>query len=834
MGNPLNMKYLCIIIIMILFKSDNPYSRTIDSSYIFSDVLYINLFSNAIEPKENFYESVLQAHDINKTKQYDSLTLVYATEYINNEVCKLLHQIYFNVNDSYVTDLKIDQFAFTRFNLDWQYKPIISSDRFGFIPKTQYSNNIKMPSFSSMDFNCQDPNDSVFYFSLLKRYVNYSYTEDKNQYVASISKKQLKTLYEENMRDINKIHEPILKLLCLFQLELFMFQNNGIWSSYYFFNFRMKEIEKKIYHLSAEQQSFVYYSIGKILTNSREYGNYRYKYFYKSYYLSTKYNLKNNEFGIRSLTYLNFILGINAQNPFYRKKSLELLIDAEKFSIKNRTDSINIQLLKYTNIIQSVLRKYGNNSDTGMNIYELAHYDLMYLLRYAQNNNIKLNEWIASKSYNLIGTDLILWCSRYNHGLSITYNALSVKSIFESPDLPQLFIKPMDDEANMLIFKKDYKRAREVINKMLYYSDFIEAPNFTGNALVRLLYYYNDLGMQDSLTYTKTILDSMLSIGQIDPYVSYLYAQSLKDVGLSNNLPKMIQQANQLFNNRQNDFTIEYSSIVKVEQEAKDEILEAENARLIVNDKNKELEIYSLIGGILITIIAIISYYYINKNKKELNLHKNNLFKEIIYFHSTKFGLESIVADAGKLYNNATLWKKDLDFIIDGLYSVTDSLSEYYKYVKTLLENSKKDNITLQNELSNCDLLIRFICAKDKIDVTLDYQSLPNLDTIKILPNVMIPIIENCYSYGFHKLNKGCIKITKKGKNINITHNGNPLKKSSGTGMSLDTLSKYLNSYNKVNNTHFYFDQDDPECKFEVYNNGKFQGVCYSLKNFIK
>ena len=182
-------------------------------------------------------------------------------------------------------------------------------------------------------------------------------------------------------------------------------------------------------------------------------------------------------------------------------------------------------------------------------------------------------------------------------------------------------------------------------------------------------------------------------------------------------------------------------------------------------NKRQKITIYSLIGGVLLLLLAAyLMYKYIKQQKIANNLLALKSLRSQMNPHFIFNALNSV---------NSFIATNDER-------TANKYLSDFSKLMRAVLENSEEDFIPLQKEIELIELYTKLehFRFQDKFDYNITVDEAINIDEYQIPPMLLQPYIENAVWHGLrYKEEKGAldISINKTGKDeiaITIADNG--------------------------------------------------------------
>jgi len=172
-------------------------------------------------------------------------------------------------------------------------------------------------------------------------------------------------------------------------------------------------------------------------------------------------------------------------------------------------------------------------------------------------------------------------------------------------------------------------------------------------------------------------------------------------------------------------------------------------------NKNQQIVIYALIGGmLLLTVMAFVMYKYIKQQRLANNLLALKSLRSQMNPHFIFNALNSV---------NSFIANSDER-------TANKYLSDFSHLMRSVLENSEEDFIPLQKEIELLDLYTKLehFRFQDKFDYSIIIDEAVNVPEYQIPPMLLQPYIENAVWHGLrYKTEKGhlLISIDKKSNN---------------------------------------------------------------------
>lgn len=164
-------------------------------------------------------------------------------------------------------------------------------------------------------------------------------------------------------------------------------------------------------------------------------------------------------------------------------------------------------------------------------------------------------------------------------------------------------------------------------------------------------------------------------------------------------------------------------------------------------NRNQQIIIYSLIGGVLLLLVtAYFMYKYIKQQRLANNLLALKSLRSQMNPHFIFNALNSV---------NSFIASNDER-------SANKYLSEFSQLMRAVLENSEEDFIPLKKEIELLELYTKLehFRFKDKFDYSIKVDNTINVDEFQIPPMLLQPYIENAVWHGLrYKTEKGHLNI---------------------------------------------------------------------------
>jgi len=170
--------------------------------------------------------------------------------------------------------------------------------------------------------------------------------------------------------------------------------------------------------------------------------------------------------------------------------------------------------------------------------------------------------------------------------------------------------------------------------------------------------------------------------------------------------------------------------------------------------KNVKLTIKIIIGSVTagILFLIILTIFYTNKKRKE-----NKLRKDIEDLNSKVMGLKI----PPHFIKNSINAIKD-HIIVFGVESSLEYLDMLARLMISVIINSKDDEISLEEDLNTLDVFIKLrnLPRENKVNVIYDISKNINPEKIKIIPNLIQPIVENSFDHAYSGISNPELRIS--------------------------------------------------------------------------
>lgn len=193
------------------------------------------------------------------------------------------------------------------------------------------------------------------------------------------------------------------------------------------------------------------------------------------------------------------------------------------------------------------------------------------------------------------------------------------------------------------------------------------------------------------------------------------------------------------------DITTKQNRILSLE---KDRALSESKYQLTTaRNRNQEIIIYSLVGGLLLLLTAV---YFMRKNIKQQRLNNNLL------------ALKSLRSQMNPHFIFNALNSVNSFIAINDERTANRYLSDFSMLMRAVLENSEEDFIPLEKEIELLQLYTKLehFRFQDKFDYTINVATEVKVNEFQIPPMLLQPYIENAVWHGLrYKKIKGELRI---------------------------------------------------------------------------
>jgi len=321
----------------------------------------------------------------------------------------------------------------------------------------------------------------------------------------------------------------------------------------------------------------------------------------------------------------------------------------------------------------------------------------------------------------------------------VEINDIEADSVFdnESTITPQ---KQNYKIGNAYALQKDFPNAIQYLEKSIEEADDKEDLVVQKDATRKLSEVFRDAGDIDkAISTTKTY----------ERLVDELYIKKEQEISQAARLAK--------------DLAAKQNRITSLESDRA--LSESKYQLTTERNKRQKLIIYSLIGGLLLLLIAGYSMF---KNIKQQKLNNNLL------------ALKSLRSQMNPHFIFNALNSVNSFIAINDERTANKYLSDFSLLMRAVLENSEEDFIPLEKEIELLKLYTKLehFRFKDKFDYKIIIDENVKVDEFQIPPMLLQPYIENAVWHGLrYKTDKGqlSINITQVNKNelkISITDDG--------------------------------------------------------------
>lgn len=318
--------------------------------------------------------------------------------------------------------------------------------------------------------------------------------------------------------------------------------------------------------------------------------------------------------------------------------------------------------------------------------------------------------------------------------------------------------------AQIYIYQKKYDKALEFVQKGLNTALGIQNKLEESHAEIlfsRIYYEQNkmDLAIQHGEKSLK-IAQEIKHPGEI-----YMASKQLYELYLHlNNKEKaakmfsVYSEAKNFVDNQESKNAL-LEQKLKYEYEKKEIINKAENDKQLAllkskTDKQNLIKNIWLIAFGALLILLSVSAYFLYKNFKQksiINDQKNNLLKQklLVSQMNPHFIFNSLNAIQNYIF------KQDS-------YKAGTYLTQFSELIRMILDYSRKDYITVEAELKFLShyLELQKLRFENKLEYTIDVDSVIETEFVHIPPMLAQPFIENAIEHGiFHKETNGKIEI---------------------------------------------------------------------------
>ncbi len=181
--------------------------------------------------------------------------------------------------------------------------------------------------------------------------------------------------------------------------------------------------------------------------------------------------------------------------------------------------------------------------------------------------------------------------------------------------------------------------------------------------------------------------------------------------------------------------------------ENKIKLIQTEQELVTENSKRQKTIIYSLLGGLLFLLFAL---FFMFKSNKERKLANNLL------------ALKSLRSQMNPHFIFNALNSVNSFIATSDERAANRYLTDFSTLMRSVLDNSEKDFISLTQEVELLDLYLKLEHTRfaNKFDYTIHISEKVNLDVYKIPPMLIQPYVENAVWHGLrYKKEKGFLHI---------------------------------------------------------------------------
>jgi len=283
---------------------------------------------------------------------------------------------------------------------------------------------------------------------------------------------------------------------------------------------------------------------------------------------------------------------------------------------------------------------------------------------------------------------------------------------------------------NAYALQNDFENAVSFLEKSIVEADNKEDLVVQKDATRKLAEVYRDAGESDKAVVTARIYERL---------VDELYVKKEQE----------ISQAARLLN----DFAAKQNRISSLESDR--ELSESKYQLTTERNKRQSLIIYSLIGGLLLLLIA---GYFMFKNIRQQKLNNNLL------------ALKSLRSQMNPHFIFNALNSVNSFISTNDERRANKYLTDFSLLMRAVLENSEEDFIPLEKEIELLQLYTKLehFRFNDKFDYAIVVEDNVNVSEFQIPPMLLQPYIENAVWHGLrYKKMKGHLKIVISQYNVN-------------------------------------------------------------------
>jgi len=275
---------------------------------------------------------------------------------------------------------------------------------------------------------------------------------------------------------------------------------------------------------------------------------------------------------------------------------------------------------------------------------------------------------------------------------------------------------------NAYALQNDFKNAVSYLEKSIVEADNKEDLVVQKDATRKLAEVYRDAGESDKAVVTARIYERL---------VDELYIKKEQE----------ISQAARLLN----DFAAKQNRISSLESDRA--LSESKYQLTTERNKRQSLIIYSLIGGLLLLLIAA---YFMFKNIKQQKLNNNLL------------ALKSLRSQMNPHFIFNALNSVNSFISTNDERTANKYLTDFSLLMRAVLENSEENFIPLEKEIELLQLYTKLehFRFKDKFDYAIIVEDNVNISEFQIPPMLLQPYIENAVWHGLrYKKMKGQLEV---------------------------------------------------------------------------
>lgn len=352
--------------------------------------------------------------------------------------------------------------------------------------------------------------------------------------------------------------------------------------------------------------------------------------------------------------------------------------------------------------------------------------------------------------------------SRFSEEIKMRKNSLQdIKKL----NIPKMGISKLDQADTITSQRINYK----IANAYIAQDKYNEAIPFLEKSIV-------EAGSEDDIVVQKDATRKLSEVYKergdytkaLDTYQSYvalvdtLYVRKEQEISRANRFNRDIATAQSRLVGLENERELSQS---------KYDLALTEQQLVAESNKRQQWIIYSLIFGLLLTVLAAFFFYRSNQQQKLAN--------NLLALKSLRSQMNPhFIFNALNSVNNF-ISKSDER-------SANRYLSEFSTLMRSVLENSEEDFIPLGKELEQLELYIKLEHSRfqDKFDFQIHVDENVPVSNYQIPPMLLQPYIENAIWHGLrYRDSKGLLSVFVKVNSINsiaisITDNGIGRKKS--------------------------------------------------------